>query len=151
MPRNGSRLMPRGAFSETNLKLLSIYTLIIFPTRFQQQIKLVQIPVRHTKSLCRCPIRVSAEDFLYSFSMPRSSLSICQHCTYIPTLSRYRQRLFIFIYGSIIVPLIPRFILVLIPILVIFPEVFGIVVVIPDASGIAASIAVIEGLPIITA
>ena len=46
---------------------------------------------------------------------------------------------FIFIYGSIIVPLIPRFVLVLIPILVIFPEVFGIVVVIPDASGIAAA------------
>ena len=113
--------MPHGAFSETNLKLLSIYTLIIFPTRFQQQIKLVQIPVRQTKSLCRCPVRVSAEAF------------------------------FIFIYGSIVIPLIPRFILVLIPILVLFPEVFGIVVVIPDASGIAASIAVIEGLSFITA
>ena len=112
--------MPRGAFSETNSKLLSIYTLIIFPTRFQQQIKLVQIPVRQAKT--------SADD-----------------------LSRYRQRLFIFIYGSIIVPIIPRFILVLIPILVIFPEVFGIVIVIPEASRIAASIAVIEGLPIITA
>ena len=37
--------MPRGAFSETNLKLLSIYTLIIFPTRFQQQINFIQIPV----------------------------------------------------------------------------------------------------------
>ena len=52
---------------------------------------------------------------------------------------------------STILPLIPRFILVLIPILVIFPEVFGIVLVIPEASRIAASIAVIEGLPIITA
>ena len=112
--------MPRGAFSETNYKLLSIYTLIIFPTRFQQQIKLVQIPVRQAKA--------SAD-----------------------TLSMYRQRLFIFIYGSTIVPIIPRFILVLIPLLVIFPEVFGIVVVIPEASGIAASIAVIEGLPLITA
>ena len=38
-----------------------------------------------------------------------------------------------------VLPLIPRFVLVLIPILVIFPEVFGIVVVIPDASGIAAA------------
>ena len=38
-----------------------------------------------------------------------------------------------------VLPLIPRFILVLIPILVIFPEVFWIVVVIPDASGIAAA------------
>ena len=63
MPRNDSRLMPRGAFSETNLKLLSIYTLIIFPTRFQQQINFIQIPIRQAKSLCRCPIRVSAEAF----------------------------------------------------------------------------------------
>ena len=112
--------MPRGAFSETNSKLLSIYTLIIFPTRFQQQIKLVQIPVRQAKA--------SADD-----------------------LSRYRQRLFIFIYGSIIVPLIPRFILVLIPILVIFPEVFGAIILIPEASGSVASTAVIGGLSFITA
>ena len=40
---------------------------------------------------------------------------------------------------STVLPLIPRFILVLIPIRVIFPEVFGIVVVIADASGIAAA------------
>ena len=40
---------------------------------------------------------------------------------------------------STILPLIPSFILVLIPILVIFPEVFRIIVVIPDASGIAAA------------
>lgn len=110
--------MPRGAFSETNLKLLSIYTLIIFPTRFQQQIKLVQIPVRQAKA--------SAD-----------------------TLSRYRQRLFIFIYGSIIVPIIPRFILVLIPILVIFPEVFGAIIVIPEAFRSIAPVAVIEGLSLI--
>ena len=38
-----------------------------------------------------------------------------------------------------VLPLIPRFILILIPILVILPEVFWIVVVIPDASGIAAA------------
>ena len=112
--------MPRGAFSETNLKLLSIYTLIIFPTRFQQQIKLVQIPVRQAKA--------SAD-----------------------TLSRYRQRLFIFIYGSIIVPIIPRFILVLIPILVIFPEVFGAIIVIPEAFRSIAPVAVIEGLSLIAA
>lgn len=112
--------MPRGAFSETNSKLLSIYTLIIFPTRFQQQIKLVQIPVRQAKT--------SADD-----------------------LSRYRQRLFIFIYGSIIVPIIPRFILVLIPILVIFPEVFGAIILIPEASGRIAPVTVIEVLSLIAA
>ena len=84
-------------------------------------IKLVQIPVRQTKSLCRCPIRVSAEAF------------------------------FIFIYGSIVIPLIPRFVLVLIPILVIFPEVFGAILLIPEASGRIAPVTVIEGLSLIAA
>lgn len=58
---------------------------------------------------------------------------------------------FIFIYGSIIVPLIPRFILVLIPILVIFPEVFGAIILIPEASGRIAPVTVIEGLSLIAA
>ena len=38
-----------------------------------------------------------------------------------------------------VLPLIPRFVRVLIPIRVIFPEIFGIIIVIPDASGIAAA------------
>ena len=42
---NASRSLYR-----TNYKLLSIYTLIIFPTRFQQQIKLVQIHIRQAKA-----------------------------------------------------------------------------------------------------
>ena len=47
-----------------------------------------------------------------------------------------------------VLSLIPRFILVLIPILVIFPEVFWIVVVIADVSGIAVSSAIMERLPL---
>ena len=38
-----------------------------------------------------------------------------------------------------VLPLIPRFVLILIPILVILPEVFWIIIVIADASGIAAA------------
>ena len=55
------------------------------------------------------------------------------------------------IWRLTIIPIIPRFILVLIPILVLFPEVFGIVVVIPEASGVVASVTVIEGLFLIAA
>ena len=54
-----------------------------------------------------------------------------------------------FNYSSIIVPFIPCFVLILIPIPIFFPEVFRAIIFIPEASGIITAIAIIECSPFI--